>query len=122
LRGVATASTEQIRRLWAPPPETGQHATAMRSVCVVDRVDRGDIQAHASLGYSSTLVSCYAGTGAKLGRERGKARGKARLDLTHEFSPIVPMAALSWGTWGGYLVARLRRVFQMIPRGGHRTS
>ena len=78
--GMAVAHTSSLRRLRADI--TVKHRTkSVRSICIIDRVDKGDYDGHATMGYAEQIEA--------LGQTlKGKKRMAIRLDLVNEFSNI----------------------------------
>ena len=78
--GIATAKVESVRRLRTDIPINNQ-AASVRSICVIDLVEDGDYDGHATMGFGEPIES--------LGQTlKGKKRLAIRMDLAKEFSKI----------------------------------
>jgi hypothetical protein len=86
--GVACASAAALRAVRyavpeARPPESGP------AVCVLDRVDAGDHDAHAALEYSEALKDSMARRSEKL---RATLRMRIHASLAEAFGPIISIS------------------------------
>jgi hypothetical protein len=88
LHGVASAHVGRIRDLRADL-QTPTGITSVRSICVVDLVERGDCEGHATMGFSEAV-------GGVSPQQLGKVRERIRMDLANTFSRIMPIEAISW--------------------------
>jgi hypothetical protein len=88
LVGIAIADVSRIRALRADVI-LNNTTVKVRSICVIDRVDEGDADGHATMGYAEI------GRGVGQG-QIGTIRLKIRMDLANEFSEIAPANSHSW--------------------------
>jgi hypothetical protein len=90
-----------------------KHETiTVRSVCVLDRVDRGDIDGHCTMGYAEV---------AQVGPQQlGKKRPLIRMDLANVFSPVGATANFQWvsnlALLRGYFVNLVRQISSHLAR------
>lgn len=87
--GIALAHVFAIRQLRADIvlPD-GTHR--VRAVCVLDRVDEGEFDGHATMGYSDAL-------GARLSqKQRAIKRAEVRLDLANVFTGVESAEDHAW--------------------------
>lgn len=78
--GISTAHTEKIRQMRADI-ETPNGSLKVRSMCVLDLVEEGDCEGHATMGYSQALNQVSQ-------KQIGKKRKAIRMDLATTFSEI----------------------------------
>ena len=96
LVGVALAHVEEMRRLRADI-QTNTGTIKVRSFCVLDRVDVGDCDGHATMGYAEALAEGYSvATGQISDKQLGKKRRFARMDLAITFSDVFPAKNNGW--------------------------
>jgi hypothetical protein len=86
--GVARATAAALRGIQylipeATPPDSG------RAVCVIDRVDPPDPDAHATLEYSESLKDAVERRSQGV---RGTVRMRVHATIADAFGPIVPIA------------------------------
>jgi hypothetical protein len=89
LAGVASVIVSKIRDMRVEFEQQGVKQK-VRSVCIVDRVERGDCQGHATMGYSEAIGPPM--TQAYI----SKLRKKIRMDLAETFSQIQPEESYQW--------------------------
>jgi hypothetical protein len=102
--GIAVADVFAIRQLTADIV-LPDRPHKVRAVCVLDRVDEGEFDGHATMGYSKAL-------GARLGeKQRGVKRATVRLDLAIVFSETESAEHHPWpSVWD----LRFRRLVSVI--------
>jgi hypothetical protein len=86
--GIAAADVSHLRSLRADVQFNAGSKT-VRSLCVLDRVQLGDFDAHATAGYCEEIGS----VGQK---QLGKLRAKIRMDLANTFLPICDLDSQQW--------------------------
>jgi len=112
LVGVALVDVSRLRALCARI-ETPV-AVHVRSLCVIDRVEPGDYDAHATIGYSK--ASAPDGIGET---RLGKLRSRIRMDLANAFSDIIDPNDHQWPSRPQVLIQRIAsivRVAKLMPR------
>jgi hypothetical protein len=117
LVGVACADVTQIRALRADLPLIAGGTYKAGAVCVLDLVEMGDYEAHATLGY------CAFPAHISNPKTIGKLRERIRLDLATVFSPIIGFEDHNWPSSlevGLFRIASVVRVVQASR--GFRTS
>jgi hypothetical protein len=114
LVGIACAEVSEIRQLYADFAD-GRATRRVRALCVLDQVDSGDADGHATTGYKEATVPGIGQT------YLGKVRAKIRLDLANTFSEIVHSNDHAWPPHYVMpfkrLVAILRALFTVLS--GH---
>jgi hypothetical protein len=90
LDGIAIAHVEDVRRLTADF-ETQNGRITVRALSVIDLVEAGDCDGHATMGFSSQTD--VLGVGQK---QLGKKRAAIKLDLADTFSRIIPEGDIGW--------------------------
>ncbi len=89
LVGVSWANVSNIRALRADV-KLNKGVAKVRAICVLDRVDEGDVEGHATMGFAE-------GTTRNVNQGQiGTIRMKIRLDLANAFSSIVPTDSQPW--------------------------
>jgi hypothetical protein len=112
--GIASAHVSSIRRLRADI-KLNAITKKVRAICVIDKVEPGDCEGHAAMGY----VEETAGQSMSP-VQIGKIRKNIRMDLAREFSAIIPTEKHQW-PWGVGILARrlvsiVRVLFTMFSR------
>jgi hypothetical protein len=88
--GIALARVAEIRALGVEI-RTNAAVTKVRALCVLDLVEKGDIDAHATAGY------CEATEPSGIGQAYlGKVRMTIRMDLANVFSDVSPADKHHW--------------------------
>jgi hypothetical protein len=110
---ITTALVSAIRDLRADV-RANAAIKNVRAVCVIDQVDPGDCDAHATMGYSEAI-------GPGLSQANlGKLRARIRLDLANTFSEIIPSDRHLWPRGWQILMKRAASVarvaFNLISR------
>jgi hypothetical protein len=100
LRGVAIANVAAVRALVADIKLNAGQVT-VRAFCLLDRVEEGDCDGHATVGYSETHETFNISQG-----QLGKVRARIRLDLANTFSEINDVVACRWPRIGDILLGR----------------
>jgi len=89
LVGVSWANVSNIRALRADV-KLNKGVAKVRAICVLDRVDEGDVEGHATMGFAE-------GTTRNVNQGQiGTISMKIRLDLANAFSSIVPTDSQPW--------------------------
>jgi hypothetical protein len=101
--GIATARVSDIRALRADII-VGHATVKVRSLCVIDKVERGDIDGHATIGYAEMKGVSQA--------QIGRVRANIRMDLANEFSEIG--SSLQGNQWASRPEVALKRVGAII--------
>jgi hypothetical protein len=107
--GVAYVDVSRIHQLSAEIADNNS-TYKVRAVCVIDRVEHGDCQGHAAMGYgeATTLVSDP--------KKMGKLRKRIRLDLANQFSDVITVEKYHWAKcfdlFGGRFDTVLRALLQ----------
>ena len=86
---IASAHVSAIRSIRADVPEN-KGTKNVRAVCVIDQVEAGDCDAHATMGLSEAI-----GPGLSE-KNLAKLRARIRLDLANAFSEIIPLENHHW--------------------------
>jgi hypothetical protein len=89
LVGIAWADVSNVRQLKAEFNLGRPTTINVRAFCVLDRVERGDFDGHAAMGYAETPNGVSEG-------QLGKVRPFIRMDLANTFSQIVDPASHQW--------------------------
>jgi len=106
--GIASAHVSSIRRRTAHI-KLNAITKKVRAICIVDKVEPGDCEGHAAMGYGEET----AGQGMSP-EQIGKIRLNIRLDLANEFSAIIPTEQHQW-PWGvGVLARRLVSIARVL--------
>jgi hypothetical protein len=100
LIGIAVADVSRIRALKADI-KLNRATVKVRSICVIDRVDEGDIDGHATMGYADMQDGVSQ-------TQIGTVRMNIRMDLANVFSEITPADENRWS--GPFEVALKRAV------------
>jgi hypothetical protein len=105
LIGVASIEVSRLRGLRA---EIGTHgAVHVRALCVIDRVEHGDYDAHATIGYSK------ASTPDGISETRlGKLRSRIRMDLADAFSDIIEPNGHQWPSRSHVFIQRIASIIR----------
>ena len=101
LDGIATAKTAEIRALVADV-KSNARAITVRSLCVLDRVDAGDCEGHATTGYSEQHASLGISQ-----TQLSKVRAKIRLDLADAFSDVRNEQLQKWPSDASVTMGRI---------------
>jgi hypothetical protein len=108
LSGVAVARVAAIRALTADVKiNAGQ--ISVRACCVLDRVDEGDCEGHATAGYSER----QAILGMREG-QLGKVRAKVRMDLANTFSEVRDPISERWARSWELFVGRVKSIVRSM--------
>ncbi len=106
--GIACANVSDLRNLVAqiqPPSGIKQ----VRAICVVDKVEEGDCDGHAAMGYGEET----RGQGMTEG-QIGKIRKNIRMDLATKFSTIIPADDHQWPTLRKLLLGRTASIWRVF--------
>jgi hypothetical protein len=106
LVGIAVADVSRIRALRADV-KLNQGTVKVRSICVIDRVEDGDIDGHATMGYASIEDGVSTG-------QIGTIRINIRMDLANEFTEIVTPDDHQWASRLELLLKRAGCVVQVL--------
>jgi hypothetical protein len=99
LVGVAHAKVDALRKLPAEIP-TNSGRKRVRAVCILDRVDKGDFDGHATAGYAEVIER------EDLSQKNvGKVRAAIRMDVANLFSDITSADQHRW-PWQIEIVAK----------------
>ena len=112
LFGVASAHVAKIRELKADVKTGGPTAQKVRSICVLDLVEQGDVDGHAVMGYADTSA---IGVSQK---QLGLVRQKIRLDLANTFSQIGRADNHNWPHFMSVTVKRIGSILRAAVRAG----
>jgi hypothetical protein len=104
LIGIACAKVADVRALRADF-KTNTGIKKVRALCVLDRVDAGDYDGHATAGYAEVTALGVGQT------QLGIERARIRLDLANVFSGI---ASPDHHRWPGHLEIFLKRIASII--------
>ncbi len=105
LKGVAIANVSAIRALVADV-RLNAGETSVRSLCVLDRVDAGDCDGHATAGYCEQQVALGMSQA-----QLSKVRARIRLDLADTFSEVHNADTRGWASgWS----LRLKRALSVL--------
>jgi hypothetical protein len=91
-RGISVANVARIRSLVAELALNSTKIT-IRSICVLDKVEAGDCDGHATLGYCEALTAHGISPG-----QLGKRRVAIKADLANVFSEVVAIDVHPWPT------------------------
>jgi hypothetical protein len=96
--GIVWASVSKIREIRADV-KLNAGTVKVRAICVLDRVEAGDCDGHATMGYEETEA-------LGLSKEQlGKVRKRIRYDLANAFSNVTDAKEFLWpGAWNILLV------------------
>jgi hypothetical protein len=108
LRGVATADVSALRALVADVKLNVREIT-VRSLCVLDRVETGDCDGHATTGYSEK----HATLGLSQ-TQLSKVRERIRLDLANTFSEICDPSEQGWISLWEIVIGRVKSITRTI--------
>jgi hypothetical protein len=108
LVGVTSANVARLRNLRADF-DINNVMTKLPAICVLDRVDFGDINGHAVLGYRDAPAGISP-------QQLGKKRKLIRIDLANEFSEIRSADRLQWPSPLNVLFGRVASIFRIIRR------
>jgi len=118
LQGIAVANVASIRALVADV-KLNAGEISVRSLCILDRVEAGDCDGHATAGYSEQHTALGMSQ-----TQLSKVRARIRLDLADTFSEILNPNGHRWATVWAVLfgrilsVGRVLRVFVRARLGG----
>ena len=98
--GIVCADAEKIRRILVPIP-TSSGEKMVRGVCVLDRVESDDYDAHATAGYAEA-------TNTVTGKNRGTVRSKVRLALAQQFGEIRGADEVQWASSWRIFFSRIK--------------
>ena len=109
--GIASVNVAALRQLQGKDP-SNVASDAKRVICVLDCVERGDIQSHGTLGYAKWIEAIDNPQWGHKAKERniGIFRSKIRLQLAEIFGQIKPIEHLRWARQRDVLVARVRSI------------
>jgi hypothetical protein len=82
----------------------------VKGFSVYDRVEFGDFDGHATMGYAENIAEL----GISSPKHHSKLREKLGLDLAEAFSDIVSLDAVSWRCRLQILIARFKYFFGMV--------
>ena len=108
LQGIAVASAAAIRALVADV-KLNADQISVRSLCVLDRVDEGDCDGHATAGYSERHASLGISEA-----QLSKVRARIRLDLANTFSEVRDLDSWKWPRYWALFVGRARSIVRVI--------
>ena len=91
LHGVAIANVHSLRNLEVVFDVEGKQVKC-RAICVLDIVELGDCEGHATMGYTPKPEKVSA-------PQLGKKRKLIALDVVNAFSPIAAADTYSWPPW-----------------------
>ncbi len=91
LVGIAWVRTKNLRELVAEI-KTNHIVERVRSICVADKVDAGEYDGHATLGYAEKTSD------GRSVKQIGVIRAKIDMDLANAFSDIVLVDSISWSS------------------------
>jgi hypothetical protein len=104
--GVASAHVERIRKLSADI-ETPTGTINVRAMCVIDLVEPGDCDGHATMGYSAAM-------GGVSQKQIAKKRELVKMDLANTFSEITTVEEHAWPSPAGILPKRIASIFRAL--------
>jgi hypothetical protein len=108
LHGIAFANVSSMRALVADVKLNARDAS-VRSLCVLDRVEKGDCDGHATTGY------CESHTSLGMSQSQlNKVRQRIRLDLADTFSDIKEITAHGWPSAFGIFRARVASIARTL--------
>lgn len=112
LIGIAYARAEDIRSIRArhPYPPKGSAGTEVQGFAVYDRVERGDCDGHAVIGYSRQIAELNVNTD----KHNSKLREALALELVEAFSEITPLSKLSWPTRFSVALGRAKSILRVL--------
>jgi hypothetical protein len=87
----------------------GHTSERVRAWCIEDKVEEGDCEGHATLGYAEAMEQ-FGFNPATIGR----LRKRIRLDLAKEFSPVVQIESHAWPSRAVLTLARLWSIARAI--------
>jgi hypothetical protein len=110
--GVAWVSVLVLRSLLCEFTLNDASTARVRGLCILDLVEKGDVDGHATAGYCQDVPS---GVGQE---QLGRRRAKLRLNMAASFSTIASIDSLEWPSLMRVLVERisylLRRMYAAI--------
>lgn len=111
LVGVAHAKVDVLRKLRAEIP-TNSGRKRVRALCILDRVDKGDFDGHATAGYAEVTER------ENLSQNNlGKVRAAIRMDVANVFSDITSPDQHRW-PWQIEIVAkRIVSIMRVVCQG-----
>lgn len=113
--GISVTVGSSLRALKADIPPGDPAAAKVRSICVLDRVQGGDFEGHATLGYSELI------NGNLSDKQLGKVRATIRMDLANAFSEARSPAQHDWPRSMEVMMRRLRSIARVLLRPQSRT-
>lgn len=106
--GVVRAHVSAIRMLRAEI-QLNAITKRVRSVCILDRVERDDCDGHATMGYGKETAAQGMSQG-----QIGKKRLDICRDLAREFSNIIPIEKNRWPWTVRVLAGRIVSIIRVI--------
>jgi hypothetical protein len=106
LVGVAVADVSRIRTL-RTDIKLNATTVKVRSICVIDRVDEGDIDAHATMGFAELKEGVSQA-------QIGTIRMNIRMDLAGVFSEIGPPDGQRWPWRLGVALKRAASIARVL--------
>jgi len=106
LVGVACADVADIRKLRADIQISHATIKKVRAICLLDRVDVGDLDGHATMGYAEAMEQ---GVSQK---QLGKKRVAVRMDLANIFSDVANSETLVWPRHSWVLLCQIGSIIR----------
>lgn len=96
LKGAVQAVAREIREVTVQINTKAGRIYSQKAICVLDRVDPGDIDGHATMAYCDDLNDVNLSQKAL-----ARARGEARFKLAGMFGPLQGIEECAWCTVSG---------------------
>jgi hypothetical protein len=115
LVGVAHAKVDVLRNLRADIT-TNSGLKKVRALCVLDKVDQGDFDGHATAGYAEVIERAQLSQ-----KSLGKVRAKIRMDVAEVFSDITSPDRYRWPSQFEIGMKRVVSIVQVLLQGWFRS-
>lgn len=91
LEGISSADVHLLRKLQTDFEVEGRKVRT-RVACVLDLVEKGDCEGHATVGFAPKPDKVSD-------QQLGKKRARMGLDVANAFTPIAPVDTFAWPSW-----------------------